>query len=208
MPAVQRVPPVRAPRRAGARRGRRTGEVHELERTDLHRFRRIPGAFARRGLQEDARHGRDRHEVGRRDRGRQGAARVRGRGRCDVQVAAQRLAAPVLRRNLHGHPAQDRRRHHVRFRRADHADEHPRLPGTFRGTHLPLGATLRGRAQAAHRRASWQAVSGAVRRGAGRELRGSAPACGRADRLARFRRRRHRRCDRKAHHRRHLRLDL
>lgn len=50
--------------------------------------------------QEDAHHGRHRHEIGRRDRGRQGAARVRGRGRCDVQVAAQRLAAPVLRRNL------------------------------------------------------------------------------------------------------------
>ena len=170
MPAVQRVPPVRTPRRAGARRSRRACPIHELERSDVHRFRRIPGAVTRRGLQEDARHGRHRHEIGRRDRGRQGAARVRGRGRCDVQVAAQRLAAPVLRRNLHGHPAQDRRRHHVRFRRADHADEHPRLPGTFRGTHLPLGATLRSRAQEAHRRASWQAVPGAVWRGAGREL--------------------------------------
>ena len=46
-------------------------KFHELERSDVHRFRRIPGAVTRRGLQEDARHGRHRHEIGRRDRGRQ-----------------------------------------------------------------------------------------------------------------------------------------
>jgi len=53
-----------------------------------------------------------------------------------------------------------------------------------------------------------KAVSGVVWRGAGRELRGSAPTCGLADRLSGLRRRGHRRRDREAHHRRHLRMDL
>lgn len=72
---------------------------------------------------------------------------------------------------------------------------------------FPLGPPMRGRAPAADGRSSREAVSGVVWRGAGRELRGSAPTCGLANRLSGLRRRGHRRRIGSGH-RRHLCMDL
>ena len=44
-------------------------------------------------------------------------------------LAPRRLDPPVHPRGVDADPAPARRRHHLRLRRADHAGEHPRLPG-------------------------------------------------------------------------------
>ena len=73
------------------------------------------------------------------------------------------------------------RRRDLRLRRADHADEHPRLPGAVGRAYARLGRPLPGRASTADPGAGGPAVPGAVRGGAGCPVRGSAPpGCPRA----------------------------
>ena len=74
------------------------------------------------------------------------------------------------------HPAPARRRHHLRVRRTDHPGEHPRLPGGVGAAHPRLGGALPGRTPQADRERAGPAAPGAVRRGAGRAVRGPAPA--------------------------------
>ena len=57
---------------------------------------------------------------------------ARRRRRRDVPVAPGRLDPPLHPRGVDRHPAPARRRHHLRLRRADHAGQHPRLPGAVR----------------------------------------------------------------------------
>ena len=108
------------------------------------------------------------------------------------------IAAPVHPRGLDADPAPAGRRHHVRLRRADHADEHPRLPGAVGGADPCLGSPLPGRAPPAHRGAPAPAVPGAVRSRPGRAVRGppspQPAAWPSSTRRPGLRRVRHRRC--------------
>ena len=163
-------------------------------RAHLHGLRRLPGDEPGLGVQEGHRHEIGGHLRTRRRRGpRQGTAGPRGRGRRVVQEPPQRRPAPLQPRDLHERPAPDRRGHHVRLRRADHAAELPRLPGGVAGTHPALGRTLHHRALPADRRAGGQALPGAVRRDPGRPVRGPAPQGLPGPRRHELRRLRHRR---------------
>ena len=97
------------------------------------------------------------------------------------------------------HPASARRRHHLRLRRADHAGQHPRLPGAVGAAHPRLGGAVPRRTPAADRarpdkpdQALFGVVQGAqyedLRREAARGLVGH-----RRRRRPRLRRLRHRR---------------
>ena len=169
------------------------GKVHELARPDVHRFRRIPGALARRRVQEGPRDERRRDAVRRRHRPWQEPAGHRRRRRRDVQVAPRRFAAPVLAGDLDADPAPTRRGHHLRLRRMHHADEHPDLPGAVGGPDAGVGGALHRRTPPADAGAGRPAVPGVVRRRAGRAVRGPAPAGDQGPGHPRLRRVRHRR---------------
>ena len=93
--AGQRLSPVPAAGPGHRRRGRWSGEVHELARTDLHRQRWLSGHVARGRLQEGHRDGPDRHAERRRHRRGQRTTGPCRRRRCDVQVPSGRVDAPV-----------------------------------------------------------------------------------------------------------------
>ncbi|CRK54460.1 hypothetical protein RHCRD62_90139 [Rhodococcus sp. RD6.2] len=174
--AGQRLPPVPAAGSRRRRRGGRSGPVHELVGADVHRQRRLPGDVARCRVQEGARDGSRGRAVRRRHRRGQGTARARRRRRGHVQVPPRRFPASVHPRGVHGHPASAWRRHHLRVRRTDHTVQHPRLPGGVGAADAGVGGAVHRRTRTPHRAAHSPAVPGAVRRRAGRAVRGPAQA--------------------------------